>query len=249
MIPTMALPRFSLIAAAWALSICAGLPARANPVVAIDAGHTRTAQGALSAVDGRAELFFNMDMAKRVGDSLAKIGIAARQGNLPPREKENFPQRASAGAGADFFLSIHHDSAQSKWLAETREPGRPIRFEDRDGRFKGFALFVDPGDAKGLACARLIGAALVAAGEAPSLYHSDPTYGESRPLLDSKHGVHAFPGLALARLRKAPMALLEVGVIVNPAESLRLRDKLVQRRIADAAAQGLSNCLSGSKPH
>jgi N-acetylmuramoyl-L-alanine amidase len=234
---------------AWALGLDGWAAA---PLVAIDAGHTVEAPGASAAGDGRKELLFNIDMALAIESALTKKGIASKQGNVPPRERESFAERASEGSGADFFLSVHHDSAPARFLAEVpdavspAEPGGLVRYEDRLGRFKGFSLFVDPLDRKGIACAKSVGASLIAAGESPSRYHAERAFGGTKVAIDAGKGVFAFPNLAVARLRKAPMALLEVGVIVNPAESARLRDPAVRRRVADAVASGLGSCLSAA---
>lgn len=235
--------KFTALCASWGMALMLGLPARAQPVIAIDAGHVKAAQGARAAVDGRSELFFNVDMAREIAKQSERLGSVTRLGGGVVMEREDFRQRAQLGQGADFFLSVHHDSAKPALLSSVRDE-KGERWEDRAGRFKGFALFVDPKDAKGLACARWIGKALVEAGEKPSRYHASPELGESREFLDEAHGVHAFAGLAVARLRKAPMALLEVGVIVNPEESLSLRIKERRERMAQAVAKGMDQCLT-----
>jgi N-acetylmuramoyl-L-alanine amidase len=240
--PSSPLLSFALMCAGWAVALMCSLPARAQPLVAVDAGHTLQAQGALSAIDGRSELLFNLDLSRGIADKLAQRGIKTRMANDAPRQRENFPQRASAGLGADLFLSVHHDSARPELLSRIGA-GAQARYEDASGRFKGFSLFVDPADAKAVACARFVGQRLLEAGEQPSLYHATAEFGESRLFLDAQRGVHAFPKLALARLRKAPMVLLEAGVIINPAESARLREPLIRERLATAVASGVADCL------
>jgi N-acetylmuramoyl-L-alanine amidase len=212
-----------------------------SPWVALDAGHTLKAQGSRAAGDGRSELAFNQDFALETQKALLASGMRVKMANTPARKVENFKERVAAGAGADFFLSIHHDSAREQWLE--RVSGR---WEDTADRFKGFALLVDPADAKGVECARRIGQALIQEGEKPSLYHADPVFGEGRTLVDALFGVHAYPSLAVARLRHAPMTLLEVGVIVNPGESKRLRTAEFRQRAARAVARGLSACLGAA---
>jgi N-acetylmuramoyl-L-alanine amidase len=224
--------------AAAALAMASwGAMAQAPWTVAVDAGHTARAQGARAAGDGRWELAFNQDLAADIAAELARGGDRPRMANSPPMAKESFKKRVSAGKGADFFLSVHHDSAAESQLAKVEG-----RWEDHRDRFKGFSLFVDPADARGVACASSIGRALIKAGERPSLYHADPAVGTERPFVDKAAGVHACPGLAVARMRAAPMALLEAGVIVNPSESRRLRRPEVRAAIAKAVAQGLRGC-------
>ena len=230
------------IMAAGCLATAARWAQAAVPwVVAIDAGHTLLAPGARAAGDGRSELSFNQDLAGLIALELSAMGARVRLANEPPRAREDFARRAGAGVGASLFLSVHHDSAKESQLDPVDGPeGR--RWEDRRERFKGFSLFVDPSDAHGVVCARMVGRRLRLSGERPSLYHASADLGESRLLLDAENGVHAFPGLALSRLRKAPMVLLEAGVIVGASESARLRDPAIVGILAHAVAQGALDC-------
>jgi N-acetylmuramoyl-L-alanine amidase len=141
--------------------------------------------------------------------------------------------RTRDAAGADLFVSIHHDSVQERLLP-------------RAGQFAGFSLFVSRNNAKlgkSLACASAIGAKLRAAGLTPSRYHADPVLGESRPFADEANGVHFFDNLAVARTAAMPAVLVEAGVIVNPEEERRVRDPAVRKRIAGAIARGVAECL------
>lgn len=162
--------KFTASCAFWGMALVLGLPAQAQPVIAIDAGHVKAEQGARAAVDGRSELLFNIDMAKEIAKEIERLGAHARLGGGVVMEREDFRKRTRLGQGADFFLSVHHDSAKPTLLTNVRD-GNGECWEDRAGRFKGFALFVDPKDGKGLACARWIGKSLVEAGEKPSRYH------------------------------------------------------------------------------
>ena len=112
--------------------------------------------------------------------------------------------------------------------------------------FSGFSLFVsrlNPQLGKSVACAGAIGAQMRSAGLAPSRYHADPVFGESRPYADQTNGVHFFDNLAVARTAAMPAVLVEAGVIVNPREERELRAPRMRRRIAEAIAQGVENCL------
>lgn len=143
------------------------------------------------------------------------------------------PERTRDAAGADLFLSIHHDSVKAEYLPDA-------------DLYSGFSLFVsrlNPHPERSLACASAIGAELRAAGFAPSRYHADPVLGENRPYADERNGVHYFDDLAVARSATMPSVLVEAGVIVNRDEELRLRDPELRRRIAQAIARGVRGCL------
>ena len=142
-------------------------------------------------------------------------------------EKGNFVflnHRTRAAAGADLFVSIHHDSMREYVLATKRD------------QLAGFSLFVsrnNPHARKSLACASAIGAELRAAGFTPSRYHADPVIGENRPFADEANGVHFYDNLAVGKTALMPSVLVEAGVIVNRHEEKRMLDPQVR-----AASQG-----------
>jgi len=196
--------------------------------VALDVGHHYEAPGAISA-SGKAELEFNQELAFEVKQALERSGLRVKtiENHLLLNE------RTGEAAGADLFLSIHHDSVKDEYRAEA-------------WRFAGFSLFVsrlNPQPEKSLGCAAAIGAELRAAGLAPSRYHADPVFGEGRPFADEINGVHFFDNLAVARTAAMPAVLIEAGVIVNPEEEAKLREPQARSRIAQAIATGVRNCL------
>ena len=141
--------------------------------------------------------------------------------------------RTRQAAGADLFLSIHHDSVKQAYLAEA-------------AKFSGYSLFVSrraPALERSLACASAIGAQMRGAGLTPSRYHADPVLGENRPFADEVNGVHFYDNLAVAHTATMPAVLVEAGVIVNPDEERMLDQPAVRRRIAAAIARGVGNCL------
>ena len=95
--------------------------------------------------------------------------------------------RTRDARGADFFVSIHHDSVKERLLPQA-------------DRFSGFSLFVsrsNPQVEKSLRCASVIGERLREGGFRPSRYHADPVLGEDRPFADETNGVHYFDNLAV----------------------------------------------------
>jgi N-acetylmuramoyl-L-alanine amidase len=168
-----------------------------------------------------------------VKDNLRKSGLQVRMIG----ERGNFVflnHRTRAAAGADLFVSIHHDSMREYLLATKRD------------QLAGFSLFVsrnNPHARKSLACASAIGAEMRAAGFTPSRYHADPVIGENRPFADEANGVHFYDNLAVGKTAAMPSVLVEAGVIVNRQEEKRMLDPQVRSRIAGAIAQGVAACL------
>ncbi|MGH8680417.1 MAG: N-acetylmuramoyl-L-alanine amidase family protein [Burkholderiales bacterium] len=225
-----------------ALVIAPAAAAREPALVAVDVGHFFAEPGALSA-RGRPEFEFNhalaldlRDALEAHGDRVRTIGVAGDVAVLS--------RRTTAAGGARLFLSVHHDSVQPHYLEEWEHESATRRFSDR---FAGFSLFVsrrNPDPAASLACASAIGAALRAAGFTPSLYHAEPIPGESKPFADRLNGVHYFDNLVVLHTATQPAVLLEAGVIVNRAEELRLSEPATRRRIAEAVAGGVRECLA-----
>jgi N-acetylmuramoyl-L-alanine amidase len=142
--------------------------------------------------------------------------------------------RTRAAAGADLFVSIHHDSMREQVLATKRDD------------LAGFSLFIsrnNPHKDKSLACASAIGAELRAAGFTPSRYHADPVIGENRPFADERNGVHFYDNLGVGKTALMPSVLVEAGVIVNRKEEARMLDPQVRALIARSIAQGVAACL------
>jgi len=200
--------------------------------VAVDVGHYAAEPGVISA-SGRAEFEYNLELARRVKTELEGTGLQARLIG----ERGDYAvlhYRTRDAAGADLFLSIHHDSVKERLLPRAAE-------------FSGFSLFVSRGNGHvdgSLACASAIGARMRAAGFTPSRYHADAVLGENRPFADEANGVHYYDNLAVGKTAPMPSVLFEAGVIVNPAEDAKLRDPQVRARIARAVAEGTRQCLN-----
>jgi N-acetylmuramoyl-L-alanine amidase len=200
--------------------------------VAVDVGHYAGEPGVISA-SGRPEFAYNLDLARLVKADLEGLGLNVRLIG----ERGDYAvlhHRTRDAAGADLFLSIHHDSVKERLLP-------------RAGEFAGFSLFVSRGNAqpeRSLACASAIGARLRAAGFTPSRYHADAVLGEDRPFADEANGVHYYDNLAVGKTARMASVLVEAGVIVNPAEDARMREPAVQARIARAVAEGTKQCLN-----
>ena len=199
--------------------------------MAVDVGHYHAEPGVISA-SGIPEFEFNLKLANEVRLYLEQSDLQVRMIG----EKGNIVflnHRTRAAAGADLFVSIHHDSVREYLLAKRDE-------------FAGFSLFVsrhNPRLEQSLACASAIGAELRGAGFTPSRYHADPVIGENRPFADELNGVHFYDNLGVGKTAKMASVLVEAGVIINGAEEARMNDPAVRRGIADAIARGVNRCL------
>lgn len=226
--------------AVWALAF---FPlASSGAEMALDVGHSLAAPGAISA-RGRPEFEFNRDLALEIGERLRGQGVQLRviggDGSA-----ERLQDRVHLGAGAAFFLSIHHDSTQAaNLLGWTHEGVERLYAPDR---YAGFSLFVsrkNPKVGQSLACASAIGERMLAAGFKRSLYHAEAVAGEAKPFADRANGVHYYDNLAVLRGAAMPAVLFEAGVILNRDEELLLADAARRSRMAQAVADGAAACL------
>jgi len=204
--------------------------------VAVDVGHYATEPGVVSA-SGRSEFEYNRDLALALKNELERLRIQVRMIG----ERGDYAvlhHRTRDAAGADLFVSIHHDSVWPSMMPRANE-------------LSGFSLFISRDNRqvkKSLACASSIGKALRESGFKPSRYHADRALGGTRGFADETNGVHYFDHLAVARTASMPALLVEAGVIVNRAEDARMRDPQVRERIAVSIAAGIRACLAGENP-
>ena len=214
--------------------------------VAVDVGHSLAKPGAISA-RGRAEFEFNLDLARDIAAALDQAGLGVRLIGADGK-MEHLSDRTRAASGTDFFLAVHHDSTQPHFLEDWEYGGESRKFAGE--RFAGFSLFVsrlDPRLEQSLACASAIGAELLKAGFARSLYHADPVEREFKSFADRANGVHYYDNLVVLKTAFSPAVLFEAGVILNRDEELRMMDPAVRRAIAGGIADGLRRCLATAR--
>jgi len=211
-------------------------------VVALDIGHTVAQHGSTSA-RGEGEFTFNQRIVRLLAARLERSAIAAPVVINPEGGKIALIDRAKFAAreGAELFLSIHHDSANDKYLHWWDPDGDGSKQQYSDN-FRGYGVFVSKKNRqadRSLKFALALGAAMKARGFVFTPHHSEPIQGESRPILDESSGVYQYDDLIVLKNAPMPAALLECGVIINRAEELELKKPETQARIADAAASAI----------
>jgi N-acetylmuramoyl-L-alanine amidase len=226
------------------LALAAEPVPRESPIVAIDVGHTRASPGAIS-VTGIPEYEFNLKIAKMLESKLRETGTS--QAFLIASEKPRaLPERTriAASRNADLFVSIHHDSAQDKYLEEREaDNGKTQRYTDK---FSGYSIFVsrkNPRYEQSLDLARRIGRAMRTNFKFAT-HHNEPIAGENRPIVDPDAGVYAFDDLVVLKTASMPAVLVECGVIVNPEEEKSLLTVERQTTITAALVRGIREYLA-----
>ena len=229
-----------------ALFLTPGLALAAEPVpgekhiVAIDVGHTKASPGAISA-SGIPEYEFNLRIAKKL-ESIFNAGGTIQAFLIASEKPRALPERTRIAASrhADLFVSIHHDSAQDKYLEPRKgEDGKTQMYTDK---FSGYSIFVsrkNPRYEESLDLARQIGRAMKRANMIFATHHNEPIAGENRPIVDRDAGVYAFDDLVVLKTASMPAVLVECGVIVNPKEEKDLLTDPRQVTITAAIVRGI----------
>jgi N-acetylmuramoyl-L-alanine amidase len=212
----------------------------ANYKIALDIGHYRASPGAISA-RGVTEFSYNLALARATlaalrRDGFSKAFLIGKSGNPLPLERRT--QIASA-AGADLFISLHHDSVQPRYLSQWIVDGRPQHYSDL---FHGYSLFIsgkNRHERDSREFAMLLGQALLDEGLTPSLHHAENIPGENRPLLDARIGLYRFDDLVVLKTASSPAILLESGIIVNRSEEEQIRHGSYDTRVTAALLKAI----------
>lgn len=224
-----------------ALLLAAPLVVWGATPVAVDVGHFLAKPGATSAY-GVSEFEYNQALAAVIAARLSADGVPVRLIGYQGEMADLYARAPQAeAAGAQFLLSVHHDSVKAEYQQTWLWQGREQRYSEYAS---GFSLFVsrkNPRLAESLACASAIGAALRAAGLQPTPHHAEAA-GIGRPWADQENGVYYYDNLVVLRTATVPALLLEAGVIVHPREAAELATPARRALTAEAVASGLRRC-------
>ena len=209
--------------------------------VALDVGHSVAQPGATSS-RGLPEFNFNLALAKIVKPVLERYGFSVlmvgEHGGMA-----DLRARTRSAKGADFFLSLHHDSVQPKYLSWWQYEGKRNAYSDV---FSGFSVFVsrsNPQPKVSLLCASAIGKSLRKKDFKPTEHHAEAIQGENRQFADRLNGVYYFDDLVVLKTATQPAVLLESGIIVNRSDELKLQNAVTRNIIAEAVGDALNHCL------
>jgi N-acetylmuramoyl-L-alanine amidase len=199
--------------------MCPSTPAK----VAIDIGHSPAEPGALSA-SGKYEYFYN----KRFVDELVRLNNDKKTLSLfvvnPDGTDLDLGERTQIASehGADIFLSIHHDSANDKYLRYATEDGIKKVYTEN---IHGYSLFVFTKNKEyqqSLRLAELIAVNFRKSGLERTLHHAERLPRERRTLLNTELGIYDAPFGVLKGAM--PSVLIELGVLPNKTEEQKLEN-------------------------
>jgi N-acetylmuramoyl-L-alanine amidase len=210
--------------------------------IAVDVGHTRESDGAMSARDVP-EYSFNLNLARKVADKLKADGFAETRLLITDgKARPSLIRRVATANGmkADLFLSIHHDSVPDKFKEKWEFNGKKLEYSDR---FSGYSLFVsqeNPYYETSLHLAQLIGRELKTTGLKYADQYAMPIMGKYRhELLDKDVGVYRYDRLVVLMTTRMPAVLLEAGSIINRDEEVQLASPERQDMIVGSVAAAM----------
>jgi N-acetylmuramoyl-L-alanine amidase len=210
--------------------------------IAVDVGHTKQSDGAMSARDVP-EYNFNLNLARRVVDKIKSEGFTeARLLITEGKARPSLIRRVASANGmkADLFLSIHHDSVPDKFKEKWEFEGKKLEYSDR---FSGYSLFVskeNPYYETSLQFAKLIGRELKAKGLKYADQYALPIMGKYRhDLVDKDVGIYRYDHLVVLMTTHMPAVLLEAGSIINRDEEVQMASPERQDMIVSSVTTAL----------
>ena len=217
----------------------------------VDVGHSPRAFGATSA-RGLREFDFNLRLAKVIEQKLVAGGFERTMLLVTDtRHGRGLDQRVGRAnqAGADLYLSIHHDSVPDRFLEKWQFEGRSHGFSDR---FKGHSIWVSHQNshfAASLQFGKMLGQQLKTRGLQYTPHYTEKFMGSrQRQLLDAETGVYRYDQLIVLKDTRMPAVLLEAGSIINRDEELVMETPERQGLIAAAVVDAVDAYCAARQP-
>ncbi len=215
--------------------------------VAIDIGHSIKRPGTRSA-RGVPEFVFNRQQAEAIV-RISRLRFPYIDAFIINKSGQNMSLRQRVAtaqkSGARIFVSVHHDSAQKRYLEPWVFKGKNL---DHTPSINGFSIFISPRE-QGRHSHQLASAIAVNflnAGRTPSAHHAENIPGEQRLLLDRTRGIYAAPFGVLVR-SSITAVLVEFGVIRNKHEETELTNPSSRNALATAVLEGIKQfCRNNS---
>jgi N-acetylmuramoyl-L-alanine amidase len=219
--------------------------------IAVDVGHTKESDGAMSARDVP-EYSFNLNLSRRLVDKLKSEGFAETRLMITEGKARPSLIRRVATAHAmkaDIFLAIHHDSVPDKFKEKWQFEGKKLEYSDK---FSGYSLFVskdNPYFESSFQLAKLIGQQLKGKGLKYADQYASPIMGKYRhDLLDKDVGVYRYDHLVVLMTTHMPAVLLEAGSIINRDEEVQMASVERQDMITSSVASAFRKFCGVAEP-
>lgn len=215
----------------------------------LDPGHDRQSPSVNGCECGIPEYVFNYNLAQGIEDELLQSLDMTVELTHDAQGCISLRGRARMTQGFDLMLSIHHDSAQSKYL-------RPVMINGKEkGCVKGpegFCIYVsheNPYPEASLMFAQLLSSFIISKGFTPSTHHGEDIPGERHTMIAP--GVYYYDNLIVLKEARCPAVLLEAAVLTNVIDEAAASSQEFQQELAAAVREALttySNTVNPKKP-
>ena len=221
----------------WLHLVLAPVPADAFRLL-IDPGHDRQSPSVKGCRSGIPEYVFNDHLAGMLRDMLQPgVDISV----MLTREAEDCVSlrgRARMTQDFDLMVSIHHDSAQDRYL-------RPVMCGGKEKQCivgpEGFCVYVsrqNPYPEASLLFARLISGFMVGKGLTPSTHHGEDIPGERHIMIAP--GVYYYDNLIVLKEGRCPAVLLEAAVLTNYEDEVKASSSEFQQKVTEALREAVT---------
>jgi N-acetylmuramoyl-L-alanine amidase len=245
--PCLASVCLAIILTQWFPPQAVALGNKAIDTIVLDPGHTAKKPGAVG-VRGICEVVYNDHFTELLKTALTAAGYHVALTRTPGEEVtlEERGERANRSTGI-IFLSIHHDSAQLKYLDKKTVAGKTTY--QTNTPLRGYSIFISRKNAdfdRSNRFAQLLAEEIQRLGRQPTLHHAEMIPGEGRTLLDSRLGIYQFDDLKVLKGAGMPAVLLELGVLVDPVDEAYVSNKANQAALVKAVVRAIQLYLPGS---
>ena len=209
----------------------------ADSVIILDPGHTKIRYGTKSCSGGH-EFQYNNEMTDFIEEYLKSNNIQVLK-TRSVNQEISLKGRTENSSGKALFISIHHDSAQEKYISY--ENGNPC-----SNYASGYSIFVsrkNPFFEDSLQYAKILGRNLRRLGLTPTLHHAEKIHGENRELIDKELGIYRFDDLVVLRTAKCPAVLFESGVIINPYDDQLVKTHEYKNKVAESMLEMVKTAI------
>lgn len=238
--PCLAALCLTVVLAQWLSQQAVAQENGPHNLIVLDPGHTTKKPGAIG-VRGICEVEYNDNFAELLKTALTAAGyqVALTRTHGEEITLEERSERANRGNGA-LFLSLHHDSAQLKYL-EKKNIGTKDVYQTITP-LRGYSIFISRKNTdfdRSNRLATLLAEEILRLGRKPTLHHAEMIPGEGRTLLDSRLGVYQFDDLKVLKGAAMPAVLLELGVLVDPEDEAYVADAANQAALVKAVVRAI----------
>lgn len=234
--PVSACP--AIIAVFFLLLAVAPGPACAFRVL-IDPGHDRQSPSVNGCACDVPEYVFNANLSRLIADELRQSTDITVALTHDVEETISLRGRARMTQDFDFLVSVHHDSAQNKYL-------QPVTINGTEKKCvvgpQGFCVYIsqkNPYPEQSLLFARRLSLLMISKGFTPSIHHGEDIPGERHEMIAP--GVYYYDNLIVLKEAQCPAVLLEAAVLTNETDEAAAASPAFQQEVAAAVREALTS--------